>query len=75
MTHVTSSTKTYENRWPSSSSVETLHSRSAAPGTVEGSLTIRPIVASSSSSFGAEISGINWDRPVPEEIVTQVLKS
>jgi hypothetical protein len=38
-------------------------------------LTIVPVMRSKTSVFGAEVSGINWGEPVPEEVVKQVRKS
>lgn len=42
------------------------------PSLQEGSLTIRPVLQSSDSSFGAEIFGVDWKKPVPDELVKQV---
>jgi hypothetical protein len=38
-------------------------------------LSIVPVMRSTTSVFGAEVSGINWGEPVPEEVVKQVRKS
>ena len=38
----------------------------------EGSLTIKPVLQSDHSAFGAEVFGVDWSKPVPEEIVAQV---
>jgi hypothetical protein len=38
----------------------------------EGKLTITPILNSGTSVFGAEVSGLDWSKPIPEEIVHQV---
>ncbi|KAJ5627700.1 hypothetical protein N7490_009928 [Penicillium lividum] len=39
----------------------------------EGTLTIKPVLRSQNSSFGAEIYGIDWSKPVPLEIVAQLV--
>ncbi|KAJ5658669.1 alpha-ketoglutarate-dependent 2-4-dichlorophenoxyacetate dioxygenase [Penicillium longicatenatum] len=39
----------------------------------EGVLTIRPVFESSASSFGAEIYGVDWSKPVPSEVVAQLV--
>jgi hypothetical protein len=31
-----------------------------------------PILNSGTSVFGAEVSGLDWSKPIPEEIVHQV---
>jgi alpha-ketoglutarate-dependent 2,4-dichlorophenoxyacetate dioxygenase len=59
---------TYQNTWPyqkdrPEASLEPLQ---------EGRLTVRPILNSGSSVFGAEVSGIDWSKAVPEDIVHQV---
>lgn len=38
----------------------------------DGPLTITPILVSDNSEFGAEVSGVNWNDPVPANIVSQV---
>jgi alpha-ketoglutarate-dependent 2,4-dichlorophenoxyacetate dioxygenase len=38
----------------------------------EGVLTIKPVFESGASSFGAEIYGVDWSKPVPSEVVAQV---
>ncbi|OOF98694.1 hypothetical protein ASPCADRAFT_162357 [Aspergillus carbonarius ITEM 5010] len=43
------------------------------PSLQEGSLTIRPVLQSSDSSFGAEIFGVDWKKPVPDELVKQLI--
>jgi alpha-ketoglutarate-dependent 2,4-dichlorophenoxyacetate dioxygenase len=40
--------------------------------TQEGSLTVHPILHSEDSSFGAEVYGVDWSKPVPADLVTQV---
>lgn len=37
-----------------------------------GTLTIRPVFESGGSSFGAEIYGVDWSKPISSEIVAQV---
>ncbi|KAJ5223656.1 alpha-ketoglutarate-dependent 2-4-dichlorophenoxyacetate dioxygenase [Penicillium chermesinum] len=39
----------------------------------EGSLTIRPILVSDSGSFGAEVSGVDWENPISPETLAQLL--
>jgi hypothetical protein len=56
---------TYPNTWPSQSETDREPLK-------EGKLTITPILNSGTSVFGAEVSGIDWNKPVPEEIVHQV---
>jgi len=58
----------YQNTWPSqkSRSEENLESLQ------EGSLTVCPILNSGAFAFGAEVSGLDWSNPIPEEIVQQV---
>jgi len=35
-------------------------------------LSIVPILITKSSVFGAEVSGVDWKKPVPEKVVKQV---
>lgn len=37
-----------------------------------GKLTVIPVLQSEDSVFGAEVSGVVWDNPVPAETVAQV---
>ena len=37
-----------------------------------GSLTVIPVLQSEDSVFGAEVSGVDWENPVPAETVAQV---
>lgn len=37
-----------------------------------GNLTVIPILESENSAFGAEVSGVDWENPVPAETVAQV---
>lgn len=41
-------------------------------GIREGHLTIKPVLQLDDSSFGAEISGVDWSKPVPAEVVSHV---
>jgi alpha-ketoglutarate-dependent 2,4-dichlorophenoxyacetate dioxygenase len=51
----------------------TCPSRTAVQHTIqEGSLTVHPILHSDDSSFGAEVYGVDWSKPVPADIVTKV---
>lgn len=38
----------------------------------QGTLMIMPVLQSKNSAFGAEISGVDWENPIPEETVEQV---
>ena len=38
----------------------------------DGSLTVKPILASDDTSFGAEISGIDWGMPIPSHTISKV---
>ncbi|ORY56908.1 uncharacterized protein BCR38DRAFT_478547 [Pseudomassariella vexata] len=71
---LTTVTRTYENTCPPSSSLGTLHLKGGHAQVREGQLTIRPVIVSGDSSFGAEVSGVDWSRPVPEDIVQQLIK-
>jgi alpha-ketoglutarate-dependent 2,4-dichlorophenoxyacetate dioxygenase len=54
----------YENTCPS---------RKGAECTIrERSLTIHPILVSENTSFGAEVFGVDWSKPVPADIIEQV---
>lgn len=67
---VTTLTRTYENTSPPANGVLRLR---GAPETIQdGVLTITPIIVSGDSSFGAEVSGVDWSKPVPEKLVKQV---
>ncbi|KAI1340975.1 putative alpha-ketoglutarate-dependent 2,4-dichlorophenoxyacetate dioxygenase [Xylariaceae sp. FL0016] len=39
----------------------------------EGQLTITPILSSEDSSFGAEISGVDWSQPLAQAVVDQLV--
>lgn len=49
---------------PQSAGREALH---------QGNLKIMPILQSEDSVFGAEVSGVDWENPIPEETVEQVV--
>lgn len=72
MIPIASLTRTYENRCPPPSDAATLRLRGAALEVNEGTLTIKPVLLSENSSFGAEVSGVDWSRPITEDIVKQV---
>ena len=63
-------TRTYENTCPPPERV--LKLRGAPASFQVGELTITPVLSEGSSSFGAEVAGVDWSEPVPEEIVRQV---
>lgn len=51
----------------------TCPSRAGAQQTIqEGSLSIHPILHSEDSSFGAEVYGVDWSKPIPGHVVAQV---
>ena len=56
--------RTYENTSPPESEKQ----KSIQYGT----LTVLPVLQSEDSVFGAEVSGVDWDNPVPAETVAQV---
>jgi alpha-ketoglutarate-dependent 2,4-dichlorophenoxyacetate dioxygenase len=62
---LTSLTRTYPNTCPP-----------CDPSTIterrEGAFTIRPVLVSEASQFGAEVYGVDWSRAVPEDVVNQV---
>jgi len=62
-------TMTYENTCPPASTA-VLRLRGAHGPIHEGSLTITPVFA----SFGAEVSGLDWSRPIPQEIINQLVE-
>ncbi|KAJ5553555.1 hypothetical protein N7494_002933 [Penicillium frequentans] len=39
----------------------------------KGTFTIKPVFESGGSSFGAEIYGVDWSKPIPPEIVAQLV--
>ncbi|PWY84782.1 putative alpha-ketoglutarate-dependent 2,4-dichlorophenoxyacetate dioxygenase [Aspergillus heteromorphus CBS 117.55] len=45
----------------------------ALPAIQEGALTVRPVFQSADSSFGAEVSGIDWSNPIPADVVAQLV--
>jgi alpha-ketoglutarate-dependent 2,4-dichlorophenoxyacetate dioxygenase len=72
MASLTDLVRAYENTCPSSSSAGSLQVRSVAAETQDGSLTIRPVLVSQDSQFGAEVSGVDWSRPISKHVVEQV---
>lgn len=53
---------------------QTSPKKTGEPLTIQdGSLTITPILVSDDSEFGAEVSGVNWNDPVPADIVSQLV--
>ncbi|PQE03571.1 Alpha-ketoglutarate-dependent 24-dichlorophenoxyacetate dioxygenase protein [Rutstroemia sp. NJR-2017a BVV2] len=65
-------TRTYENTCPPPERV--LKLRGAPASFRDGALTITPVLSEGSSSFGAEVAGVDWSEPVPEEIVRQLIE-
>jgi alpha-ketoglutarate-dependent 2,4-dichlorophenoxyacetate dioxygenase len=68
----TTFTTTYENTCPARPDAGVLRLRGSSEIIQHGSLTIKPVMVSENSAFGAEVSGIDWSRPVPPEVVRQV---
>lgn len=68
MIQLTSQPRTYENTCPASP----LRLQDAAPDIKDGNLIITPILTYGDSAFGAEVAGVDWSRPVSEELVKQV---
>lgn len=51
----------------------TCPSRTGAQETIqEGTLSIHPILHSEDSFFGAEVYGVDWSKPVSDDVVAQV---
>ena len=63
----TTLTRTYETTCP-----PRLQLKAKSEVIHDGTLTVKPVKVSGTSSFGAEVLGIDWSRPVPREIVQQV---
>ncbi|KAL1901813.1 hypothetical protein Sste5346_001516 [Sporothrix stenoceras] len=63
------STTVYPNTWPP----QLKDGLRTPPSYKEGGLTIQPILQSGDSSFGAEIQGVDWSRPVSGEVVQQLI--
>lgn len=73
MASLTELVRTYENTCPGSvAGPITLRIRGAAIETTRDALTVRPVLLSEQSQFGAEIEGVDWSRPIPECVVKQV---
>ncbi|RDW66637.1 hypothetical protein BP5796_09386 [Coleophoma crateriformis] len=66
---------TYENTCPARTATGVLRLRGASEPQLirDGSLTIEPVLVSPNSAFGAEVSGIDWSRPIPPEMVKQLV--
>jgi hypothetical protein len=65
-------TTVYENTWPPRGQVSS--GAKAMPGPIrEGSLIVTPIMAHDDSVFGAEVSGVDWSRPISQEMANQVI--
>ncbi|CRG89480.1 Alpha-ketoglutarate-dependent 2,4-dichlorophenoxyacetate dioxygenase [Talaromyces islandicus] len=58
--------RTYENTCPANKGRE-------INAIQEGELTIKPVFQDCQSSFGAEVSGVNWSQPIPQDIVAQLV--
>ncbi|QKX62100.1 uncharacterized protein TRUGW13939_09256 [Talaromyces rugulosus] len=58
--------RTYENTCPTN--------KSSRPDAIQdGLLTFKPVFQSCDSTFGAEVSGVNWSELIPKEIVAQLV--
>lgn len=73
--HIMSETQTftevYDNRWPAQGSTLRLRGAQHAP-IQHGDLTVTPILVHGEHSFGAEVAGVDWSKPLPQELVEQV---
>ena len=86
ITSIDSLPRTYENICPAytpvfrlrgiewNASTQTTHDPKSNQ---EASLTISPVLSPGTapgrqSAFGAEVAGVDWSRPIPNEIVQQV---
>lgn len=65
-------TTTYETTCPARSDTDILRLKGTPESIQAGSLTIIPVIVQNISAFGAEVSGVDWDRPISSEIVKQV---
>ncbi len=71
-------TRVYPNAWPARPASGHhqeggVLSLTGAPARIqEGGLTVQPVLQMGGSSFGAEVSGVDWSRPIPEATVKQV---
>ncbi|WWD19800.1 hypothetical protein CI109_104264 [Kwoniella shandongensis] len=73
MSLTTSLIRTYPTT--ASGSSGTLHLRGGpAPTTTESGLTVVPVMVHSDSEFGAEISGVDWSKPISDEIRDELVK-
>ncbi|KAL2824977.1 putative alpha-ketoglutarate-dependent 2,4-dichlorophenoxyacetate dioxygenase [Aspergillus pseudoustus] len=59
--------RTYANTCPPR------HENARAVAVTVGSLTVTPVLQSGGSSFGAEVAGIDWAKPIPEDQVKQLI--
>lgn len=65
-------TTTYENTCPARATTGSLKLGGANDPVQHGTLIVRPVMVSGDSAFGAEVSGVDWIRPIPDEIVKEV---
>lgn len=65
-------TTTYGTTSPARPDTDILRLRGTPESIQAGSLTITPVIDHSNSAVGAEVSGVDWDRPISSEIVKQV---
>ncbi|KUJ17604.1 putative alpha-ketoglutarate-dependent 2,4-dichlorophenoxyacetate dioxygenase [Mollisia scopiformis] len=64
-------TTIYETTYPARGPV--LKLRGSSESFQHGSLTVTPVIMSDNSSFGAEISGIEWNNAIDPEVVKQLI--
>ncbi|KAH8698693.1 putative alpha-ketoglutarate-dependent 2,4-dichlorophenoxyacetate dioxygenase [Talaromyces proteolyticus] len=57
--------RTYENTCPSQTDKHSVIQ--------DGNLSVTPVLQSEDSAFGAEVTGVDWSRPIPEETVAQLV--
>lgn len=65
-------TRVYDNVAPPTQSVLRLRGAPDTEVPSTGGLTVTPVMVNGDSVFGAEVSGIDWSKPVPEETVQEV---
>lgn len=58
--------RTYHNTWPYGPT------QAAAKPTQCGDFVVSPVMVNGEHAFGAEVSGVDWSQPVPEETAQQV---
>lgn len=62
-------TQTYENTWPRTKNEGVLRLKASAFN--EGGLEVTPVLVNGHSPFGAEVEGVDWSLPFPEDVVNE----